>query len=120
MADPRQDTWDLSPRDQAALGLLVREYDGLLAVAEQAVVLYEGLRADAEIYEDWQGGNFWEGHRDAAMVATGAHQAGASVVDAALAAPMGPAPRCPMALECIPGAPTCPACVARAGKEEAK
>lgn len=56
-------------------------------VAEQAVVLYEGLRAQAVAEDDAQGENFWEGHRDTVLYALGRMPA----IDAAVASAVGDA-----------------------------
>ena len=60
----------------------------LKEVAEQAVVLYEGMRAKAEDEDDIQAENFWEGHRNAVMRALGTYEHGSKIVDALL----GPLP----------------------------
>jgi hypothetical protein len=58
----------------------------LTEVLEQAVELYEILRAECEAEGELQGENFWEGHRDTVMHALGKLQHAHAVVDAAIGA----------------------------------
>lgn len=78
--------WVAEDRKSDEIARLRAENDLLLPVAQQAVTLYEMLRAEDEYSGDAQGENFWEGHRDTALHALGRSKEIEAVAKAAIAA----------------------------------